>query len=93
MNFLMAEDLREFYVVLQKDLSEGEYLKDLEPEFQVYGSMEEGTRLGLANELDIGMSFKALTRQPPFRVDMSDQGDPFSLRGDAHMMVALRGRG
>ena len=85
----MAEDLREFYVALQDDLSEDEYLKDLEPEFQVYGSMEEGTRLGLANELDIGMSFKALTRQPPFRVDMSDQGDPFSLRGHAHMMVAL----
>ena len=31
----MAEDLREFYVALQKELSEEEYLKGLEPEFQV----------------------------------------------------------
>ena len=51
----MAEDLREFYVALQKELSEGEYLKGLEPEFQVYGSMEECTWLGLTNELEVAI--------------------------------------
>ena len=71
----MSEDLLDFYHTLEREMKDP--LREFNPEFQMSGSMIEGTRLGLANELDIGLIFNTLKDKIAFKVD---RNDPFSLR-------------
>ena len=48
----------------------------LEPQFNLIGSVPEGTRVGLANELDVMVSFKGWPKEA-FTIH---EGDPFHLR-------------
>ena len=50
-------------------------MKSLKPKFEIVGSIAEGTRLGLANELDLTMSFDGWS-EGTFCV----QNDPYFLR-------------
>ena len=61
--------------MIQSRLQKGS-LKVFAPFFELVGSMAEGTRIGLANELDLGLKFETWMNQPPFMVD----NDPFSLK-------------
>ena len=70
----MSEDLLDLYHTLEKEMKEA--LREFDPEFQMSGSMIEGTRLGLANELDIGLIFNTLKDSLALKVE----GDPFSLK-------------
>ena len=72
----MAQALTVLVNELQSELKEG-MLGDFEPFFELVGSMEEGTRIGLANELDLVLKFRAFMGQAPFKVDNED---PFSLK-------------
>ena len=48
------------------------------PRFVLVGSVAEGTRIGLGNELDLTVTFDGWDDdQPPFKVD---PGDPFHLK-------------
>ena len=75
MNCLMATDLLDLASTLERDLQSGT-LSGFGPKFKLVGSMAEGTRIGLANELDIGLTFEALKESVPFEV----RRDPFSLK-------------
>ena len=70
----MSKDLLEFYHTLEREMKAA--LSEFNPEFQMSGSMVEGTRLGLANELDIGLIFNTLKNFVLLKVDK----DPFSLK-------------
>ena len=72
---MVAQDLISLAKTIETDLQRG-FLKDLQPKFQLVGSMAEGTRICLANELDLGLIFHKWKSHTPFRVD----GDPFSLK-------------
>ena len=72
----MAQALTVLVNELQSELRLG-MLGDFEPFFELVGSMAEGTRIGLANELDLVLKFKAFMGQAPFKVDKED---PFSLK-------------
>ena len=74
----MAQDMVLLVQMLQDGLQRGA-LRDFEPSFELVGSMAEATRIGLTNELDVGVKFAAWRRHVPFRVD----GDPFSLKKSA----------
>ena len=71
----MAQELTKFVILLEDQLYSGP-LKDFEPVFELVGSMAEKTRVGLANELDIGLKFKSWMNQAPFKVEE----DPFTLK-------------
>ena len=72
----MAQQIAIFVQLLEKGLQQGD-LKDLLPFFELVGSMAEGTRIGLANEQDLALKFKAwMSDGNPFKVE----GDPFSLK-------------
>ena len=71
----MAQDLAKFVTLLEQFLQLGA-LKNFMPFFELVGSMAEGTRIGLANELDLGLKFKSWLSNVPFKVE----GDPFSLK-------------
>ena len=62
-------------VMIQNELNFGP-LKDFLPFFELVGSMAEQTRVGLANELDLGLKFKSWMNQPLFKVEE----DPFTLK-------------
>ena len=70
----MSEDLLNLYHILEKEMKEA--LKEFDPQFRMSGSMIEGTRLGLANELDIGLIFNMLKDFVALKVDK----DPFLLK-------------
>lgn len=72
---MMVQDLVKFATILHKELLRG-VLMDFAPFFELVGSMAEGTRIGLANELDMGLKFGSWYNDIPFKVD----GDPFSLK-------------
>ena len=78
---MMAQDLITLITTLQNDLQHG-MLRHLRPEFEMVGSMAEGTRIGLANELDLGIKFKAweMSDLAPFKAAR----DPFSLKKSAN---------
>ena len=76
MNCLMAQSLAVLVQELQSELQHGK-LKNFAPYFELVGSMAEGTRIGLANELDLVLKCKAFMDQVPFKVDKED---PFSLK-------------
>ena len=74
---------------IEQRFSQDDTVRHLEPKFELAGSITEGTRFGYANELDMGLIFRALkpskdgdrggrdARQNiPFKVD----SDPFSLK-------------
>ena len=73
----MAQALARFVQLLETGLQQSQ-LKDLLPFFELVGSMAEGTRIGLTNELDLVVKFKAWMGKgnAPFKVE----GDPFSLK-------------
>ena len=75
MNCLMAQAMTQLIHSLQNSLRKGR-LKELSPFLEVVGSMAEGTRIGLANELDIHLHFKTWIKKPPFKIEE----DPFSLK-------------
>ena len=56
---MMAQALSVLVKELQSELRQG-MLGYFEPFFELVGSMAEGTRIGLANELDLVLKFKAL---------------------------------
>ena len=61
-------------------------LKNLEPYFELVGSLAERTRIGLSNEIDIHLQFRALKDIVMLKVD----GDPFSLkRADSSSSIPL----
>ena len=76
MNCMMAQALAIFVTLLQEELQKGP-LAAFEPVFELVGSLAEGTRIGLANEQDLAVKFKALRRNIPFKVDVDD---PFALK-------------
>ena len=75
MNCMMSHDLVELTKILQDGLQSGA-LKQLHPYFELVGSMAERTRIGLANEVDLGLHFKLWKDNIPFKVE----DDPFSLK-------------
>ena len=74
-----------FVTLLQVELKQGK-LKDFIPFFELVGSMEEGTRIGLANELDLALKFQAFVDQVPLKVDRKD---PFSLKKATSSLAIL----
>ena len=75
MNCFMAQELITFVGILQNQLNLGP-LKDFLPFFELVGSMAEQTRVGLANEIDIGLKFESWMNQALFKVEE----DPFTLK-------------
>ena len=74
MNCMIAHDLIKFAITLEVVLKD--ILHMLKPDFTLVGSMAEGTRIGLASELDLSLSFKTWEESIPLKV-----GDnPFSLK-------------
>ncbi len=52
-------------------------MRTLAPRFTLTGSIEERTRIGLANEVDVSLEFDGWRKdRPPFEVRT---GDPFHL--------------
>ena len=76
MNCMMAQALASLVTELQSELKHGQLMK-FAPFFELVGSMAEGTRIGLANELDLVLKFRAFMDRAPFKVDKED---PFSLK-------------
>ena len=80
----MAQSMVLLVIMIQEELQQGA-LSDFLPFFELVGSIAEGTRIGLANELDLGVKFQALMDQVPFKVDKED---PFTLK-KARLSVAI----
>ena len=72
---MMAQELIRFVTLLEEHMSVGPF-EDFKPFFELVGSMAEGTRVGLANELDLALKFKSWMDEVPFAVSR----DPFSLK-------------
>ena len=72
---MMARELVIFVQMLQENLNIGP-LRDFIPFFELVGSMAEGTRIGLANELDLSLKMRSWINNVPFKVN----NDPFSLK-------------
>ena len=82
MNCSMANDLIRLAWILETVLQR--MLPKFKPRFTLVGSMAEGTRVGLANELDISLSFDAWEENRPNNVPFRvKQNDPFSLQRTA----------
>ena len=65
----MAKDLLNLVWTLEEDLGKQDTLIGrLKPNFTLSGSIVEGTRLGFANELDLGLTFEAWKDAVPFKV-------------------------
>ncbi len=62
--------------LLRKLCSQNVLMENLCPDFVPVGSVVEGTRVLIANELDVNLIFKAWKDRPPFEVR---QEDPFHL--------------
>ena len=75
MNCMLAHDLVSFVQTMLYFLKLGP-LKEFRPLFELVGSMAEGTRIGIANELDLGMKFQVWREQVPFTI----RNDPYSLK-------------
>ena len=82
---MMAQALASLVMELQSELQHGKLMK-FAPFFELVGSMAEGTRIGLANELDLVLKFRAFMGQAPFKVDKED---PFSLKKTEPSFAAL----
>ena len=62
---------------LQQDSVSNALMHRLRPQLTLVGSVAEKTRIGLASEIDLGMTFRGWSGgSPPFRVGE----DPYSLR-------------
>ena len=76
LNCRIMHDILNFASTLQEYLGTGP-LREYGPTFELVGSMAEGTRIGVANELDLGLSFQHLKHMDvPFKIEE----DPFSLK-------------
>ena len=71
----MAQSLARLVQLLQDGMQQGE-LKALKPFFELVGSMAEGTRISLANELDLTIKFRTWMDNAPFKVE----GHPYTLK-------------
>ena len=77
MSCLIVQDLLLFLQILEVKLAEvSRLMKYLKPRFTVVGSVAEGTRIGIGNEVDVCITFLKWMKEPPFKVE----GDPFSLK-------------
>lgn len=56
-------------------LSASEMMKNLQPRFVLVGSVPEGSRIGLGNEIDLTIQFMEWESSPPFKI----RGDAFHL--------------
>ena len=66
----MAKDLLDLVWTLEEELRKTDTLIGrLKPKFNLSGSIVEGTRLGFANELDLGLTFEAWKEAVPFKVN------------------------
>ena len=66
---MMANDLLDLVWTLEEDLRKADTLiGHLKPKFTLSGSIVEGTRLGFADELDLGLTFEAWKDAIPFKV-------------------------
>ena len=55
---MMINSLIKYCQQLENELPKSsDFMRNLQPKFSIVGSVAEGTRLGLANELDLSMSF------------------------------------
>ena len=74
---MMFQELLKLSNDLEENLckSQDSLMQLLKPQLCLIGSMAERTRVGLANELDISMVFRAWKGNAPFKV-----GDAFSLK-------------
>lgn len=72
---MLAHDLVSFVQTILHFLQLGA-LKEFCPLFELVGSMAESTRVGIANELDLGMKFHVWREHTPFTI----KEDPFSLK-------------
>ena len=72
---MLAHDLVNFVQTILHFLQLGA-LKEFCPLFELVGSMAESTRVGIANELDLGMKFHVWREHTPFTI----KEDPFSLK-------------
>ena len=62
----MIHDLVTFAKVLEVSLKKGsEMMQLLKPRFTLVGSIPEGTRIGIGNELDITIDFDGWKDNPP----------------------------
>ena len=75
----MIHDLVRLAKLLESELAiASSTMALLRPRFVLVGSVAEGTRIGLGNELDLTVTFDGWDGdRPPFKVD---PGDPFHLR-------------
>ena len=69
---LIIQDLILFFKKVENKLqSHNTQLKKLKPTFTLMGSVAEGTRLSIANEMDICMEFEGL-KSSPFKINLED---------------------
>ena len=69
---LIINDLVVFFKKVEEGLQcFSTLLKKLKPRFTLMGSVAEGTRLSIANEMDICMEFEGLKRSP-FKINLED---------------------
>ncbi len=72
----IIHDLVAFSRTLEHECREsGSLLKDLQPRFTLVGSVAEGTRVGLGNEIDLMIDFQGLE-------DSEDGAAPFEVHDD-----------
>ena len=72
----IIQDLISISSLLGKQLSESnDLMKSLKPRFTLVGSTQEGSRIGIGNEIDVTMHFQAWEENPPFEIS----GDAFHL--------------
>ena len=84
---------------IENRFNEDETIKNLEPRFELAGSITEGTRFGYGNECDMGLSFRALkarklgkrsnkrqTRHRTGRMPTTDQNIAFQIDGDPYSL-------
>jgi hypothetical protein len=77
----MVHDFFALLTTLSVVLLEDEIFINLCPTFTLMGSVPEGTRIGIGNEMDIMMEFGGFDA-PPFKVK---EGDPFHLYATDHI--------
>ena len=65
----MYHALIDFLAILERKLNQGD-MSELQPKFVLVGSAREGTRIGLANEMDVLVKFRKFesVKEAPFRV-------------------------
>ena len=69
----MTQDMISFAKLLQTLLIEkSDFMRYLKPKFVLVGSAQEGTRIGIGNEIDMTMQFTSWEDCPPFEIALRD---------------------